>query len=242
VESGEPLSFLLGYGEGMSADLSAVLARLENWLAAHVPAIHATLRPGATDAELDALETATGLKLPESFRTLYRWHDGQDWSVGFALGLHFLPLKQVGREWEMWEDIGQSHPEMNAEIPSTSHPAGAVRDAYTTPGWLGFLADGGGNSVGLDFNPGPSGTPGQVITFGRDEEQKFVLADSLDAFLREYLHRLEAGRVTVKALEGYDHEMWAVELHDADGRHQDGWHTLADLYPGFGAAPQRRQR
>ena len=45
---------MLGYGGGMNADLSTILTRLEAWLAEHIPAIHATLRSGATDAELVA--------------------------------------------------------------------------------------------------------------------------------------------------------------------------------------------
>ncbi|MEF2276783.1 SMI1/KNR4 family protein [Deinococcus sp. YIM 134068] len=229
----------------MKDDLPTVLTRLDAWLAANVPAIHATLRPGASDAELDDLETLTGLKLPEAFRTLYRWHDGQEWGAGFALGLEFLPLwvlDGVGREWEMWQEIGEAHLEMNTDIPSTSHPPSAIQDAYTTPGWLGFLKDGGGNFVGLDFNPGPAGTLGQVITFGRDEEDKFVLADSLDGFLREYLGRLESGRVTVRRREDFDEEIWGVELHDATGRPAGGGYTLADFYPGFGASPEIPRR
>lgn len=233
----------------MSADLDlpATLARLEAWLAEHAPAIHATLRPGASEAELDALETATSLTLPEAFLTLYRWHEGQDWSVGGVFGLDFLSLERVSAEWRTWADIG-GNPEwedLNEDMASlaVSHPAGAIQAAYTTPGWLGFLADGGGNSVGLDFNPGPAGTAGQVITFGRDEEEKYVLADSLDAFLREYLHRLETGRVTVKAPAGYSHEMWSIQLHDASGQgYGTTWGNSADLYPGFGAAPARRSR
>lgn len=233
----------------MSADLPATLARLEAWLVEHAPGIHATLRPGAPDVELDALESATGLKLPEAFRTLYRWHDGQDQRnyVGGVFGLSFLPLERVSGEWHVWAEIG-GDPEwedLNEDMAavSVSHPTGAIQAAYTTPGWLGFLADGGSNSVGLDFNPGPAGTAGQVITFGRDEEEKYVLADSLDDFLREYLHRLETGRVTVQALAGYSHEMWSIQLHDASGQgYGTSWSTSADLYPGFGAAPERPRR
>ena len=63
----------------MSEDLplQIVLERIDAWYAEHVPAIHATLRPGASDSELNALEEHTGLTMPEAFRTLYKWHDGQ---------------------------------------------------------------------------------------------------------------------------------------------------------------------
>jgi len=217
----------------MSADLllDGVLARIEAWYSENVPAIQATLRPGTSDAELDALEGATGLILPPAFRTLYRWHDGGDG----IFGLEFQPLNCVQSDWQNWKDL---EPDFGSETEDhISHPPGAITERYINTGWLGFLTDGSGNSVGLDLNPGPAGTLGQVITFGRDEENKYVLADSLGAFLREYLARLETGRVTAVCLSGFADEVWSVQLHDASGHHQEDYRVLADLFPGFGAAP-----
>ena len=223
----------------MSEDLplQIVLERIDAWYAEHVPAIHATLRPGASDSELNALEEHTGLTLPEAFRTLYRWHDGQDWSVGGMFNLLFMPLEHVQISLDNWRDIKREMPEINHNVESHSYPLEAIRHLYCSADWLGFLKDGGGNFVGLDFGPGPNGTPGQVVTFGRDELYKYVLAPSSDTFLREYWARLEAGRVTVVSLPGYEGEMWNVQLHDDAGRHKEGYFVLAELFPNFGAAP-----
>lgn len=219
--------------------LDEVLARIEAWHTTKVPLIHASLRPGVTDAELNALETKTGLKLPDAYRELYRWHDGQNWAVGSLFGLGFLPLTEVISEWQVWQDIIQESPDMNDEIPSQSIPSGCVQDAYVTPGWLPFLTDGGGNSVGVDLNPGPAGVNGQVINFGRDEEKKYVLADSLDSFLREYLRRLEAGRVQVA---GHERDTSSVHLLNVNGEYYRGIASLAELFPGFGTSPGVWQR
>lgn len=221
----------------MSNLLRPVLDSIDAWYLQHVPTIHATLRPGANDAELDELQRRTGLTLPEAFRTLYRWHDG---ASGTFFGLEFNPLDGVRHEWQTWKEL---EPDFGDETEGhVSHPPGAITERYINAGWLGFLTDGGGNSVGLDLNPGPAGTVGQVITFGRDEEHKYVLADSLGAFLREYLARLEAGRVTTVRLSGFADEVWDVQLHDASGHHQQDYGVLADLFPGFGAAPERFTR
>jgi cell wall assembly regulator SMI1 len=217
-----------------------VLDSIDAWYSQHVPAIHATLRPGVSDANLDVLEYRTGLKLPESFRTLYRWHDGQDGRVGGVFGLSFLSLAEVRSRWEGWQNLIFNEPDLDTELPSESFPPDFIQDAHATAGWLGFLHDGGGNFVGLDFNPGPGGAAGQVITFGRDEESKYVLAASLGDFLREYAGRLSAGRVSAVTPEGYSSERWEVQLHDSQGHHTEGWHVLADLFPGFGAAPDDR--
>jgi cell wall assembly regulator SMI1 len=45
-----------------------LLGRLERWLAANRPDYYALLRPGATDAELDAFEARFALELPAAFR------------------------------------------------------------------------------------------------------------------------------------------------------------------------------
>lgn len=217
--------------------LQAVLERIGAWYLDHVPAVHATLCSGATDAELDALERHTSLPLPEAFRTLYRWRGGQDWRDSGMFGMSFMSLDMVKLTWDNWLVAHRDFPQMNVDIPSSSYPEGAIRDLYCSPGWLGFLSDGGGNFVGLDFAPGPAGTAGQVITFGRDEEFKHVLASSLDAFLREYLLRLEANRVSVVTLPDHDPATHFVFLLDHQGRFRDGYYVLAERFPHFGAAP-----
>ncbi|WP_083847419.1 SMI1/KNR4 family protein [Deinococcus gobiensis] len=137
-----------------SSDLTTVLSRLDAWYLEHVPAIHATLRPGLTDPELDAFERRNELRLPSAFRALYRWCDGQDWSVGGVLGLNFLPLNQVEQERYLWRDIADGeHADMNVTIYTVGHPTGAIREQYAQRDLLPFLSDGGGNHVALDFAP-----------------------------------------------------------------------------------------
>ena len=55
--------------------MTEVLVRWDAWLAAHPPAREMLAR-SATSAELTALETKLGAKLPASLRTLLSWHDG----------------------------------------------------------------------------------------------------------------------------------------------------------------------
>lgn len=224
----------------LSPPVPDVLSKLDQWYAAHLPAVHATLRPGVTDEALDAFEARNGLRLPPAFRALYRWHDGQDWSVGGVLGLAFMPLAEVEQTHQMLRDFTEGEQsDINIDIYVVSHPAGAIREQYASPAVVPFLSDGGGNHVALDLAPDLRGQPGQVITTGRDETHRYVLAPDLETFLREYLARLEAGRVTVEALSGYEGEMRSSSLHDEAGPRGEGYFRLADLYPGFGASPAR---
>ena len=108
--------------------LADVLSQLDQWYATHLPAVWKTLRPGVSDADLDAFEARTALHLPAAFRTLYRWHDGQDWSVGGVFGLAFMPLAEVEFASMMWRDIAEGDgADINIDIYVVSHPTGAIR-------------------------------------------------------------------------------------------------------------------
>jgi hypothetical protein len=48
----------------------------------------------------------------------------------------------------------------------------------------------------MDSAPGPAGSVGQVINFGRDEKLKCVLAASWGEFLLSYARFLESGALT----------------------------------------------
>ncbi|RJF73041.1 hypothetical protein D3875_17320 [Deinococcus cavernae] len=222
----------------MSSDLTLLFERLERWLSAHAPQIYSELTPGAQDSELDELEALTGQTLPPDYRELYCRHG--DW--GKALLLTHLPLLGVQREWLMWESLAGEDFASSPEGHS-SFPLDAITPRYINLGWIPFLTDYGGNSVGIDLAPASAGVRGQVITFGRDEREKYVLAPSLHDFLREYVERLEAGRGRVIDENDLDFPPFQpfqrLELTNAAGEGVDEYLRLADLFPGFGAVPNR---
>ena len=53
-------------------------------------------RPGAEEQDLDKLSERLGTPLPEAFRVIYRFHDGQHFSPSFAFwglfGWYVTPL------------------------------------------------------------------------------------------------------------------------------------------------------
>ncbi|XP_002271000.1 F-box protein SKIP16 isoform X1 [Vitis vinifera] len=103
--------------------------RLKNWLSANFPEADATLRKGATEVEIEALENILKVKLPLPTRLLYRFCDGQELTddvggtaLGSSLGIiggycfydHLvnvclLPLRQVILETkEITDQLGFS--------------------------------------------------------------------------------------------------------------------------------------
>lgn len=73
-------------------------------------------------------------------------------------------------------------------------PPGAVQRAYAHPAWIPLVRDWGGNNLAVDLAPGPKGTWGQVILFGRDYDTKFVVARSWAAFMAIVADDLNSGR------------------------------------------------
>jgi cell wall assembly regulator SMI1 len=55
-----------------------LIDRTDRSLRANRPDYYARLRPGVVDARLDEFERRFGVTLPEAFRLLYKWKDGQD--------------------------------------------------------------------------------------------------------------------------------------------------------------------
>ncbi|KAK3326568.1 hypothetical protein B0H66DRAFT_164986 [Apodospora peruviana] len=73
-------------------------------------------------------------------------------------------------------------------------PPGAVQRAYAHPAWIPLVRDWGGNNLAVDLAPGPTGTWGQIILFGRDYDTKYVVARSWSALLSIVADDLSSGR------------------------------------------------
>lgn len=211
----------------LEEDITPVLARLDAWYAANLPRPEYGFNPPATDDQIDEIEQLIGLKSPQSFRDLYRWHDGEhDDRCGHIYGLPLLPLEEVVAEHQLWQETLEDIDGDRYAIPGGSWPEGAVDPAYINRGWLPFTHDGGGNSIGLDFDPWPAGRIGQVIIFGRDEEVKVVLADSLGQFLDWVAGLLESGNFELVPIEG-EEPLQSFQLNEPSIEHfHDGARAL----------------
>lgn len=174
-----PLSLNLSY-----PPLSSTWNRLRTWLSREYPELGDTLNYGILPQDLAQIEMQFGFALPAVIRESYLCVDGQEaesaagCSEGLFFGLKLLPLEDVLEEWRFWREVdddpttGASH---RLREVMMSIPPGWVRKEYSQRGWIPLIADKAGNYVGVDLNPGESGSVGQVIVFGRDFDTKVVL-------------------------------------------------------------------
>jgi len=172
-----------------------------DWLAEHVPQATALLNPPADEAAITEVEALVGQRLPESVKAGWRLHDGQviDTELGVAFGFWWQPVAEVAREWTSWRRVREGQDDDFFEelnLSQRSYPEKAIKRQYTSPGWIPLLRwPFDGDYVGLDYDPGPLGRPGQVINFGRDQENKFVIADEFSTLLAWLVQEATAGHV-----------------------------------------------
>ncbi len=165
-------------------------ARLERWCRDHHPALLNRLAPGATAEQIGALERAIGQQLPADVREWFALHNG---CGDLLFGCESLRTASVENDWDLWSSVAGHNEEHRDDM--RSFPPETVALDYTNAGWVPLTRDAGVNHIGVDLAPGPKGVRGQVIIFGRNENEKCVLADSWGEFLSDYATFLESGSV-----------------------------------------------
>lgn len=95
-----------------------------------------------------------------------------------------------------------------------SQPPNAVQKAYAHPSWIPLARDWGGNLIAVDLAPGPAGTWGQIIIFGRDYDTKYVIARSWASFLAVVADDLGSGDKVIVEEESGDLKLKCFKDHD----------------------------
>lgn len=166
------------------------------------------VRPGASEADVEAAEAAIGRRLPAELRALYAISDGQvDWYalahgpdgstdrergrwVGsvFGAGWTFAPLTGLVQDWTGWQEVraGSTPEQLRDDFDDVIDVRGTdpVLGVYTHADWVAFAVDGGGNALAVDLAPAARGTAGQVIVIGPDEDLRRVVATGVVALLQ----------------------------------------------------------
>lgn len=195
-------------------------ARILRWADAHLPLLRQSLRPPASEGDLQSFEALLGQTLPQDVRELYRLADGQipfqfgqtPYYPGLFVSLPFNPLETVTRHWRQAREL---EAEFNSDEFLSSFPPDAIKIIDSNRGWIPISDDAGGNHIAIDLDPGPAGNFGQVIITGTDEQERVRVASSLSAFLHWAAGEFEAGHFTGSGEDG--EWRWRNEGHLHDG-------------------------
>lgn len=152
-----------------------------------IPGIINLLNPAAEDVKIIELENIIGEKIPEDFRELYLWHNGESESVsGVMAGFRWMSIDSVIREWGALQESAY-------EIISDKD--GLIKEGKYKKGWVPFAEDGGGSFIVMDLDPGDKGTYGQIITIDRDSDISYVISENLKAFLDFIRNNFKDGNI-----------------------------------------------
>ena len=157
-----------------------LLLRMDRWLSEQRADYYSSLLPGASESLLADFEDRFSLRLPEDFRALYRWRNGQARNEFASLQENwgFSPL----------ETIAQAKTTLDEMIGHDFDDPGWWRR-----GWVPFLANGGGDHLCLDLDAESGATFGHVICFWHDDEDRDVEFQSVADWLRELVTSMESG-------------------------------------------------
>jgi cell wall assembly regulator SMI1 len=173
------------------------------------------LNPGASPTELRELEAHLGVELPAAVKEFLSVHDGEDDSgPGLVFGLPLLSTRDIRMQWDTWKSLEDEGMNETLADSMSSRPEGYVKPLYLNPRWIPLTHDGGGNHIGIDLDPDVRGTVGQVIIFGRDEDEKKLLATSFEEFLTLFIHQLRTIDFRVTADDWSVDEKYGGHYHD----------------------------
>jgi cell wall assembly regulator SMI1 len=168
----------------VTTPITELLSQYETFLTAKAPAICASLQPGLTDAQIDAIETKYGLKLPPDLRALYRWRDGTPRTAALAVfpDHDFVPLELalVNRD------------DMRKQVKAGTSEQQQAYSAYAghRDSWVGLIVDAAGD--GHFFDPGRSESEGSFF-FCFAEDGNYIFYPSFRNYLAAVIEGEQSG-------------------------------------------------
>lgn len=162
---------------------------------------------GVSENELQQYEAQFGFKLPEDLRELYSICNGDNdkFIAGSILGMKFLTIEKVYEQWKLQNNLLSSLSKsdvLNLNAQCTSIDPKKIKCQCYNPLWIPIAEDHGGNYIGIDLDPDEQGEVGQIINFGRDENEKLVIANNMNEFVIQIADIIESDECKMEKFEG----------------------------------------
>ena len=180
----------------------------------------ANFNEGVSEKEWNRYASQFGFDLPEKMKELYSLCNGDNdtFIAGSILGMKFLSIEQVYSEWKIQNEVISSLSTTDLQKLNehcTSIEPGKIKCQCMNTLWIPIADDSGGNYIGIDLDPDDHGTVGQIINFGRDENEKIVIASSLHEFIVLIADIIESDECVMEEFE--DQQVFVFDGH---------WHAI----------------
>lgn len=165
------------------------------YLRTTLPIYYERLNTPASHTEIEDLELMIGSELPDDFKLLYSENNGEDeswFNGGILCGMRMLTISQIKGEMKQLKEIEDNY-NFNSKWKGESRPEGTIKLGAHYEKWIPVFTDNNGNFIGIDLTPDSKGKYGQVINFGTDEYDHFVISTSLSGFIKLINEQFENG-------------------------------------------------
>jgi len=192
------------------SDVQDSWKRIEKWMLSNVKVVFDRLPGPASNADINAVESAIGMKFPKDLHQSYLTQNGVEYGEGELPILPTLPggydctafcllgIDRVADEWKVWKELIDGGDFDGLE----SEPDDGVEPIWWSDGWIPVGGNGGGDFICVDMKPTSAGTVGQVIHAAHDMDERKILATSWKAFLDQIADGMEGGKLKYEEDEG----------------------------------------
>lgn len=143
------------------------------------------LNRGATQEEFNLLENSISHYLPESFKVVYKEHNGCEDYIIHPHPSRFLSTEEILNQWNYFNQVYSKNPEEELEFDKILHSK-EVKHIVWNKNWIPFtICTRGRDFYCLDFGPTEYGNKGQIIFFSMDLEDTKFVASSFEQWIDE---------------------------------------------------------
>jgi cell wall assembly regulator SMI1 len=183
---------------------------IHTWLHQHGIRTDLLMNEGASDAQIEYIESELSFELPKEIKQSWRIHDGQVFNEN-ACGLiagrwRVLSLNEILEHWPFrglsneeislddMPDANRQHlSNLGIELPLvTMRSFGPIKSVWWARKWLPIAYDFGGSYIMADLDPCPEGNVGQLILWFHDDENITLVESSYSTWLSGFAMDLES--------------------------------------------------
>lgn len=166
------------------------------------------------EKDINIIERKLGFELNDELKEWFCIIGEAKYGVdGFLMGVEPYSINEMYNEWKSWREFDADE-ELNNPRYYSSNPPRKIKCRYTNPKWipLGHTYD--SNYIGIDLDPDIEGKIGQVIDFGREQNEKTVLANSIMDYLQKMI--IFQDKMCILEEENGDYYINKEEVHAID--------------------------
>lgn len=162
----------------------------------YIPDIRDRLNKGVGESDIKKIEELSGYDMPRCLKDIFSVANGEKELVLWMMGFEQMTIDMIIDEYEYLTKNCE-----NYDI--VSDKPGYISEGSYSEGWIPFASDGSGSFILLDLCPDTKGSVGQIISLDNDCKESYVIADSLEAFLKLIGDSLGNGDLKVVGEESF---------------------------------------